>query len=121
MVVRAAAFMVVGRVVGIVGIVGAGCQPSPLVAAADCCTCLARTSVAGAGAAGLDDNCLPDDDDTTRGVVDAEESACAAGAGEALQGNGAIFAEAACLDDGHACADVCAAANAERDVFVDAE
>ncbi len=97
------------------------CTPSPFVAAADCCTCLARTNVSGGRAANLDGNCLPDDEDTTRGVVDAEESACAAGAGEALNGNGAIFAEPACLDDGHACADVCAAANVDRPVFVDAE
>jgi hypothetical protein len=99
---------------------GGGCFPTA-IAAADCCTCLATTTVDGSSASGLDQNCLPDDEDTTRGAVDAEESACAAGAGEAINGNGAIFAVAACLDDGHACADTCAAANADRDVFVDAE
>jgi hypothetical protein len=100
---------------------GADCVPDlTLAEVADCCTCLADTRVDGEGTGFLDDNCLPDDAATTNGVASAEESACAAGAGEAVNGNGRIFVEAACLDAPHRCADVCAAANAEGAIFVDA-
>jgi hypothetical protein len=102
------------------GLGGADCAPGLVLAeAADCCTCLARTTLEGGSAAVLDDNCLPNDASTTNGVVDAEESACAAGAGEAINGTGAIFVEPVCLDAPHPCAEVCAAANAEGPIFVD--
>jgi len=101
---------------------GADCAPSLVLAeVAACCTCLADTNVDGANAGGLDPNCLPDDPATTNGVVSAEESACSAGAGEAINGSGAIFAEPVCLRDPHPCADVCASANSEGAIFVDAD
>ena len=101
---------------------GADCAPDlTLGEIADCCTCLADTRIDGEGTGFLDGNCLPDDPDTTNGIASAEESACAAGAGEAVNGNGRIFAEPPCLDAPHPCADVCAAANSEGEIFVDAD
>ncbi len=100
---------------------GADCVPGIAIAeAAECCTCVARTNVDGARVSGVSQNCLPDDRFSTGGVTSAEEDACSAGAGEALTGNGAIFVAAGCLDEPHPCASICAAANADRDVFVTA-
>jgi hypothetical protein len=115
----------VGVVVGFCGVVfvvgGADCVPEvPLAEAADCCTCLADTRVDGEGAGFGDGNCLPDDPDTTRGVASAEEQACAAGAGDAINGENQIFVEPACLDAPHPCADVCGRANVNEPIFVDA-
>jgi len=108
-------------VIGSVFVGGADCVPEvPLAEAADCCTCLADTRVDGEDVGFGDDNCLPDDPDTTRGVASAEEQACAAGAGEAINGANQIFAEATCLDAPHPCADICGRANINEPIFVDA-
>lgn len=113
---------VVGVVVGsVVFGAGADCVPEvPLAEAADCCTCLADTRIDGEGAGLGDGNCLPDDPDTTNGIASAEEQACAAGAGEAINGANQIFVEAPCLDAPHPCADICGRANVNEPIFVDA-
>ena len=91
----------------------ADCAPTLAVAeSADCCTCLSETTVDGAEADLLSGNCLPDDEETTRGINSAEEQACAAGAGETFQNpDHAVFAEAPCLISPHPCAQTCADAN----------
>lgn len=100
---------------------GADCVPgAPLAEIADCCTCLADTGEDGEGPGFLEENCLPDDPDTTNGIASAEEQACAAGGGEAVNGANQIFVTAACLDAPHPCADICAAANVDEPIFVDA-
>ena len=100
---------------------GADCvEDLPLAEAADCCTCLAETGEDGEAPGFLEPNCLPDDPDTTNGVASAEEQACAAGAGEAINGENQIFVTPACLDAPHPCADICAAANVNEPIFVDA-
>lgn len=115
-----------GVVVGLIGLGavilgGADCVSSlPLAEAADCCTCLAETGEDGESPGFLEDNCLPDDPDTTRGVASAEEQACAAGAGEAINGDNQIFVTPVCLDAPHPCADICAAANVGDPIFIDA-
>jgi hypothetical protein len=114
------AVVVVGCGLLMFALVGADCvEDLPLAEAADCCTCLAETAPDGEAPGFLEENCLPDDPNTTNGVASAEEQACAAGAGEAINGENQIFVEPACLDAPHPCADVCERANVNEPIFVD--
>ena len=100
---------------------GSDCAPDlPIAEAADCCECLASTRSDGEAVGFGDSNCLPDDDQTTRGVASAEEQACSAGAGEAINSDHEVYVVPVCLQPPHPCADSCGRANASRPIFVDA-
>lgn len=94
------------------GLLG-GCPKLALDDAAGCCTCAAERQTNGERTGLGDANCLPDDDETTRGVAAAEEQACAAGAGNSIsEDEHAVFLEPECLTAPHPCAEICANANA---------
>jgi hypothetical protein len=107
-----AAVVVVAAVVGVFVVVlvvaGADCAPQVGIAeAADCCDCLGDFAPDGADASFSRGNCLP----TLEGVpnlgISDERQVCAEAAGQSLNGNRSVDVIAACLQDGHPCADVC--------------
>jgi hypothetical protein len=108
-----APFVVGAGLVGglLVGAACAACAPTPgIPEAADCCACLGDFAPDGGDASFTRGNCLPTLDGVPNLGVTDERQVCAEAAGQSLNGSGSVDVVAACLQDGHPCADVCARA-----------
>lgn len=90
---------------------GADCVPqSGIAEAADCCDCLGDFAADGGDASFTRGNCLPTLDGIPNLGVSDERQVCAEASGRSMNGGGAVDVVAACLQEGHPCADVCARA-----------